>query len=282
MIIAEVILFLILAIGIDNIFIITNEYDRLVDENVYLSLEQRIVKATRSISPSILISFVCQAGCFLTETIVSMPAVHNFALYSATAVFINFILQLTAYISFLTIHERHFGTISKLTTEEDMSESTVELSENYFTLISKKRKINSIFVYWCLLSLIFIPTIKLGLDQKLAVPKTSYLIEYFNDIYQYLRVGPPVYFIVKNLDVTKRENQQKICAKFTTCDLTSFANILEQERSRSTITEPLANWFDDFMTFLNPDLDQCCKFKRPHSHLDIVKLVSSVANGIMI
>ena len=44
--------------------------------------------------------------------------------------------------------------------------------------------------------------------------------------------------------------------------MTSYANILEQERSRSTITEPLAIWFDDFMTFLNPDLDQCCKFKK--------------------
>lgn len=74
-----------------------------------------------------------------------------------------------------------------------------------------------------------------------------------------------MFFVVRDLDVTQREYQQEICGRFTTCDKFSLANILEQEFKRlkkSMIAEPTSNWLDDFLTWLNPDLDQCCRFKK--------------------
>lgn len=257
LIIAEVIPFLILAVGIDNIFLITHEYDRLSDSAPAIDIDKRIYLAVKRICPSILLSFICQAGCFLVAAFVSMPAVRNFALYSALAVLFNVLLQMTAYVAFLAVYERNFSTLTVGTEKE-----THLFGESYFSFISKKGKILGFFISWAMVSLLFLPKVQLGLDQTLAVPKTSYLVDYFSDAYQYLNVGPPVYFVVKGLDLKKKENQQKICGKFTTCDDQSLANVLEIERQRSSIIDPVANWFDDFMQFLNPELDQCCRFKK--------------------
>ncbi|CDH09686.1 probable Niemann-Pick type C-related protein 1 [Zygosaccharomyces bailii ISA1307] len=260
LIIAEVIPFLILAIGVDNIFLITHEFDRITEEQYAKRIDERIVKAVQRISPSIFASLLCQAGCFLIAAFVSMPAVHNFALYSALSVGFNVLLQLTAYIAILVLYEKEYGVAPHLPLDEEKKSAI--FGERYFNFISKKMKVLSLFVTYTLISLVFLPEIKFGLDQKLAVPQDSYLVDYFQDAYQYLNVGPPVYFVVKDLDVTKRENQQKLCGKFTTCDTKSLNNVLEQERKRSTVTGPVANWLDDFLMFLDPQLDQCCRFKK--------------------
>ncbi len=42
-----------------------------------------------------------------------------------------------------------------------------------------------------------IPYLDVGLDQKLALPKDSFLLDWFNDMNKYLHTGPPVYFVVK-------------------------------------------------------------------------------------
>ena len=42
-----------------------------------------------------------------------------------------------------------------------------------------------------------IPYVDVGLDQKLALPKDSFLLPWFSDMNKYLHTGPPVYFVVK-------------------------------------------------------------------------------------
>ncbi|CAI4053607.1 hypothetical protein SKDZ_16G2600 [Saccharomyces kudriavzevii ZP591] len=259
LIIAEVIPFLTLAIGIDNIFLITHEYDRNCEEKPEYSIDQRIISAIGRMSPSILMSLLCQTGCFLIAAFVTMPAVHNFAVYSTVSVIFNGVLQLTAYVSILSLYEKRVKY--KLITEtEDTKESF--LNKFYLKILMHKKLIISVFSTWFLVSLVFLPGIEFGLDQTLAVPQDSYLVDYFKDVYRFLNVGPPVYMVVKNLDLTKRQNQQKLCGKFTTCERNSLANVLEQERHRSTLTEPLANWLDDYLMFLSPQLSQCCRLKR--------------------
>ena len=45
-------------------------------------------------------------------------------------------------------------------------------------------------------------------DQRLALPSDSYLVNYFDNLDAYLDVGPPVYFVSKDVDVTQRLGQQ--------------------------------------------------------------------------
>jgi Niemann-Pick C1 protein len=81
----------------------------------------------------------------------------------------------------------------------------------------------------------------------------------------YLDVGPPVYFIAKGVDVAKRAGQQALCGRFTTCPDYSIANRLEAERKRpetSYINQPSASWIDNFLSWLNPVNDECCRVRK--------------------
>lgn len=286
LIIAEVIPFLVLAIGVDNIFLIVHELHKLTEKLPEVDVETRISKALEKVGPSCFISAGLQVLMFLLATNVQMPAVRNFAFYSAGAVGINFLLQMTAFISLLSLDQHRFednrvDCIPWVQLDNhvvlDQSNSNADHIEYDFSSYirrsyapwllkpSNKRKILSIFLVWLGVSLSLLPGISLGLDQKIALPSSSYLIDYFDSVYKYLNVGPPTFFVVKDLDVTQRAEQQSICGKFSSCDEFSLANILEQEYKRSevsTIAEPASNWLDDFLNWLNPALDQCCRFKK--------------------
>lgn len=78
-------------------------------------------------------------------------------------------------------------------------------------------------------------------DQRLALPADSYLVNYFNALDEFLDVGPPVYFVMQDVDVRKRKQQQEVSGRFSTSDPFSLANVLEAERKRpdsSFLAEP--------------------------------------------
>lgn len=297
LIIAEVIPFLVLAIGIDNIFLMVHELHLVNEDEAQKKkfLEKRIGVTLKNIGPSCLISAILQISMFLLATNVEMPAVKNFAFYSAGAILINFLLQMTCFVSILTLDQKRLedGRLDcfpwiqpSVELPEDGEETSAgagtttnesdHIEYNYSGLIKKyyapkiltktaKPKILTAFILWIGISLSLLPYIELGLDQKIALPTESYLINYFESMAKYINVGPPMFLVVKNLDLTSRENQQKVCGKFSTCEEFSLSNILEQEYKRSdvsTITDPLSNWLDDFLTWLNPNLDQCCRLKK--------------------
>lgn len=122
LIIAQVIPFLILAIGVDNVFLLVHELDRQ-NERAHLqsahplfgdgneedvtSPEERVARTLGRMGPSILLSACCQTLAFgLGGAMVGMPAIRNFAIYAAGAVVVNFILQVTVFTSALVIDLR--------------------------------------------------------------------------------------------------------------------------------------------------------------------------------
>lgn len=295
LIIAEVIPFLVLAVGVDNIFLLTHELENVNASHPNDSVEERVARAVGHIGPSILLSAFCETLTFAMGASVAMPAVRNFAIYSAGAVFVNFLLQLTMFVSALTLDQKRveshrYDCIPCLTAKQkgfvDESSSFTnsvrvlaspgvfdKFSEPAFSklirrnyapyVLNKKVKpfVLTVFLGIFTLGLALLPTIELGLDQRIAVPSDSYLVQYFDDLYDYFNSGPPVYFVVRDADVTDRDTQQALCGRFSTCDEFSLANIVEQERKRpevSYIQDPPAIWIDDFFQWLNPSLDQCC------------------------
>ncbi|CAG8628831.1 10260_t:CDS:2, partial [Paraglomus occultum] len=280
LIIAEVIPFLVLAVGVDNIFILNHEFERLTlksmgDERV----EERIAKTLGYMGPSILLSALSETIAFGLGGVVTMPAVRNFALYAALAVWVDFSLQVTAFVAFLSLDARRQeedrldcfpcmrieGVSERIEREGTLQRWT----RKYYApvLLNSKVKVVVVvlFVGIFLTSLSLVPKIELGLDQRIALPSDSYLVDYFDDLDDYFGVGPPVYFIAKDVNVTSLEGQQALCGRFSTCQSYSFANVLEQERKRagvSYIAEPTAVWVDDFLHWLNPSLDMCCRFKK--------------------
>ena len=147
LIIAEVIPFLVLAVGVDNVFILVHEVDRQnllhgpnaaapafqasyaplspthsyltpmdssgedVDATsmpLYLPAEERVARALAKMGPSILLSTITETVAFALGALVPMPAVRNFALYAAGSVFLNAILQVTVFISALSLDLKRF------------------------------------------------------------------------------------------------------------------------------------------------------------------------------
>ena len=285
LIIAEVIPFLVLAVGVDNIFLIVHEFERVNISHPDEEIDTRVAKALGRMGPSILLSASTETITFALGVFVGMPAVKNFAIYAAGAVLINALLQVTMFISVLALNQRRvesnradcFPFVKVKRARGDLHGGSVYASSDEGplqrfirrvyapALLGRKVKVVVVVLFLGLFTagLALIPRVALGLDQRIAIPSDSYLIPYFTDLYDYLDTGPPVYFVTRDLNITQRKHQQEVCARFTTCDAFSMASVLEQEAKRpnvSFISGSTASWIDDFFYWLNPvSGEECCK-----------------------
>ena len=276
LIIAEVIPFLVLAVGVDNIFLIVHEFERVNISYADDEIEVRIAKALGRMGPSILLSALIETVAFALGAAVGMPAVKNFAVYAAGAVFINAILQVTMFVSVLALNQRRvesnridcfpFIKLKHSTAKDGQSHGILYGHEEEGqlqkfirkvyapTLLDRRVKVGIIVGFLGLFTagLALIPKVALGLDQRIAFPQGSYLIDYFNDLDAYFNTGPPVYFVVPDLNVTQRSHQQELCARYSICHPLSLASTLELESQRSDIsylTGATASWLDDFIAW---------------------------------
>ncbi|KAJ1308779.1 hypothetical protein OPQ81_004469 [Rhizoctonia solani] len=315
LIIAEVIPFLVLAVGVDNVFILVHELDRQnslhgpgtsphtePDTSALsplsrpgsirsrMSPEERVARAVARMGPSIALSTLTETTAFALGALVPMPAVRNFALYAAGSVFVGACLQATAFVSALALDLRRaearrvdcipcirLGGAIALEGEESerdgvaslkVRESIMTRCVRRYAVILMKRPVKAlvmvVFAGIFVLSVVLMQKIELGLDQRLALPSSSYLVPYFNALDQHFAVGPPVYF-VSRANASVQTKQQQLCAKFTSCSTTSIANVLEAERKRSQVSyiaDPPASWIDDFFYWLNPEMSTCCRVRR--------------------
>lgn len=120
-----------------------------------------------------------------------------------------------------------------------------------------------IFITWFMTSFFVMDKIKLGLDQKIAVPEDSYVYSHFKNMESYLSVGPPVFFIVKGmLDYSDHDVQNLIC---TDCSNNKYSlggqiNKATRYKQHSFIASAHQNWLDDYINWLKPTPGSfCCR-----------------------
>lgn len=106
LIIAEVIPFLVLAVGVDNIFILCHEYSRREESGEDETIDERLARTLGKMGPSILLSSLSETIAFGLGTLVTMPAVSSFAIVASIAIFIDFILQVTCFVSCMALDAR--------------------------------------------------------------------------------------------------------------------------------------------------------------------------------
>jgi len=105
LIIIEVIPFLVLAVGVDNIFILVQTQQRLPrkpDETV----AEHIGRTLGHVGPSMTLTSLSECCCFFLGGLSDMPAVRAFALYAGMALLIDFLLQITCFVSLLALDTR--------------------------------------------------------------------------------------------------------------------------------------------------------------------------------
>lgn len=351
LIIFEVIPFLVLAVGVDNIFILVQnlQRDRRQEDE---SLEEQVGRIVGKVGPSMLLTSSAESLAFLLGALTPMPAVRIFSLYAAMAVFIDFILQITCFVSLMTLdckreaskrynlfcciksltlneqfdkasssknsivdtqpsesfdstsinnqsssgnnritpsvsnpdtiisineaaqtslkqQKRHKSSKhNKCESESEEDEATSGLLFNLFKdyyaplLMHKHVRPTVIILFMGLFcsSIAFLPKVSIGLDQKLSMPRDSYVLDYFISLEKYLSVGVPTYFVLKNVsDYSVIENQNMICAT-SGCNGDSMLNQINQaslQPDYTAIAIPANSWLDDYFDWL--DSGDCCK-----------------------
>jgi Niemann-Pick C1 protein len=305
LIIFEVIPFLVLAVGVDNIFILVQTYQREKlsgDERV----ETRVSRVVGKVGPSILLTSLAESCAFLLGTLTPMPAVKIFSLYAAMSVFIDFLLQITCFVSMMTLDAKReqAGRFDifycfKMKNDEIQQEEEENIvvnnsnqnEEENTSLIAKIKKpirkpkrsggllfyvfknyyskflLNKYvrpFVILLFMLLLFscvslAPLVDIGLDQKLSMPKDSYVLDYFEALEKYLSVGVPLYFVIKNgVNYSSIDVQNLICST-SGCNSDSMLNQITQASFNPNVSHigiSANSWIDDYFDWLSSS--DCC------------------------
>jgi len=335
LIIMEVIPFLALAIGVDNVFMLTQASEKIASQIPRISPAERAAGALASAGPSMLLAATAETMGFAVGTLTSMPALRDFAACAAFAIAINFLIQVAAMPALLALdatrmEQRRYdiipwvkapapwmededeqqqgetsvlGTGLPLNNEEQQEvinigdgvhagggrKAAQQRSSCYYNAYATteggwgvgpllrwymqrlhapflsnpwvKGIVILIFSGLTLFSCAMLPRLEKGLDQRVALPQDSYLQNYFSDVTTLLRVGPPVSFVVENLNISHSREINKICS-VAGCDDDSLLNrISEGARTpwKSSLASPASSWLDDFLSWVSPEIPQCCR-----------------------
>ncbi|KAF7810729.1 NPC intracellular cholesterol transporter 1-like [Senna tora] len=241
LIIMEVIPFLVLAVGVDNMCILVHAMKR---QSTSLPIEERICNALGEVGPSITLASISEILAFAVGSFISMPACRVFSMFAALAVLLDFLLQITAFVALVTL--------DFMRAEDNRIDCFPCIEEVHAPILGVwgvKIVVIAIFVAFTLASIALCPRIERGLEQKIVLPRDSYLQGYFNNISEYLRVGPPLYFVVKDY------NYRSLLMLPYTLQI-SRASLVQES---SYIAKPAASWLDDFLVWISPEAFGCCR-----------------------
>ncbi|XP_072538578.1 NPC1-like intracellular cholesterol transporter 1 [Salminus brasiliensis] len=274
LIIVQVVPFLVLAVGADNIFILVLEYQRDV-RRPGETREEHIGRVLGNVAPSMLLCSLSESVCFFLGALSTMPAVKSFALYAALAVLMDFMLQMTAFVALLSLDARRqdgnrcdLACCIRVKSQRPSKPSQgflLPFMEKYYApaLLSRISRIvvMVLFIFMFCASIFLTSQVKVGLDQELAMPSDSYMLTYFEYLYKYFEVGVPTYFVTtKGFNFSSVAGMNAVCSSVG-CDsfsLTQKIQYATEYPERSYLAIPASSWVDDFIDWLNPG-SRCCR-----------------------
>ncbi|XP_044253675.1 NPC intracellular cholesterol transporter 1 isoform X1 [Tribolium madens] len=279
LIIIEVIPFLVLAVGVDNIFILVQTHQR-EGKRPTETHAQHIGRTLGQVGPSMLLTSVSESCCFFLGSLSDMPAVRAFALYAGMALLFDFLLQITCFVSLLSLDTIRQASnrfdiccFIKGSKKENIPQVNQEgLLYSFFKSIYVPFLMNRfvrafvmiVFFGWLCSSIAVVPHIEIGLDQELSMPEDSYVLKYFKFLKDDLSIGPPMYFVVKDgLNYSDTKTQNVICGG-QYCDLDSLiTQVFEASKvpERTYIARPSSSWLDDYIDW-SAAARTCCKYNK--------------------
>ncbi|KAJ4702289.1 Niemann-Pick C1 protein-like [Melia azedarach] len=279
LIIMEVIPFLVLAVGVDNMCILVHAVKR---QQLELPLERRISNALVEVGPSITLASLSEVLAFAVGSFIPMPACRVFSMFAALAVLLDFLLQITAFVAlivfdFLRAENQRIDCIPCLKVSSSYADTDKGIGQRKPGLLARYMKeihaptlslwgvkiaVISVFVAFALASIALSTRIEPGLEQKIVLPRDSYLQGYFNNVSEHLRIGPPLYFVVKNYNYSSESRQTNQLCSISQCDSDSLLNEIARASlipESSYVAKPAASWLDDFLVWISPEAFGCCR-----------------------
>ncbi|MGH0137993.1 UNVERIFIED_CONTAM: hypothetical protein FKN15_065324 [Acipenser sinensis] len=261
LIVIEVIPFLVLAVGVDNIFIIVQTY--------------QIGRILGDVAPSMLLSSFSETVAFFLGALSTMPAVRTFSLFAGLAVFIDFLLQITCFVSLLGLDiKRQESNRLDILCCLKQKEGTEEKSDGFLFWFFKtlyapfilkewvRPIVVALFVGILSFSIAVVNKVEIGLDQKLSMPDDSYVLDYFESLSTYLHSGPPVYFVVEEgHNYTSLEGQNMVCGGVG-CNNNSLVQQIFTAAEIDNYTRigfSPSSWIDDYFDWVKPQ-STCCRY----------------------
>ncbi|XP_063779664.1 NPC intracellular cholesterol transporter 1 [Pseudophryne corroboree] len=275
LIVIEVIPFLVLAVGVDNIYIIVQTLQR--DERLQgEKLDQQIGRVLGDVAPSIFLSAFSETVAFFLGALSNMPAVRTFSLFAGMAVFLDFVLQITFFVSLLGLDIKRQeknrldilccvpGCKRSRETEKPKSWLFLFFKKIYSPLLMKdwmRPAVVSIFVGMLSFSIAVVNKVEIGLDQTLSMPDDSYVLKYFDSLNKYLHSGPPMYFVVEEgHDYTTMDGQDMVCGG-AGCSNNSLVQQIYNAAQMANYTKigyAPSSWLDDYFDWVKPQ-STCCR-----------------------
>ncbi|XP_078467452.1 NPC intracellular cholesterol transporter 1 [Lampetra planeri] len=274
LIVIEVIPFLVLAVGVDNIFILVQAYQR-DERRAEEKAHEQIGRILGDVAPSMLLTSTSETLAFFLGALSDMPAVRTFSLFAGMAVLIDFLLQVTCFVSLMGLDARrqeegHFDIVCCMKTsvpppDESQHGLLFRFFKNLFApvLLSEcvRPVVMSVFVAALAFSVAVVNKIEIGLDQRLSMPDDSYVLTYFTALNRFLHSGPPVYFVVEDgHDYLTLEGQNVICGGVG-CNNNSLVEQLylaAQLPNYTRIGYAPSSWIDDYFDWVKPQ-SSCCR-----------------------
>ena len=284
LIIFEIIPFLVLAVGVDNIFILVQTFQRDQKRPTETD-EEQVGRVVGQVAPSMLLSSLSESTCFFLGALSGMPAVRAFALYAGMALLIDFLLQVTCFVALMSLDmaRQRNNKFDILCCIQGSKKSTKPVEgvlyrvfEHFYApfLLSKwvRPVIMLLFFGAACSSIAVVPRIGIGLDQELSMPEDSFVLKFFVFMKDYLSVGPPVYFVLNNtaghLDLSDHSDQNLLCLGLSGCAEDSLAgqvNSWSLQPEKSYIATAPMNWVEDYVSWVKtPQSDtlKCCRFYK--------------------
>ncbi|XP_015745684.1 NPC1-like intracellular cholesterol transporter 1 [Python bivittatus] len=275
LIILEVVPFLVLAVGADNIFIFVLEYQRsqpLPGETP----EQHLGRTLGDVAPGMLLCSLSEVICFFLGALTPMPAIWTFALSAALAVLFDFLLQISLFVALMSLDvRRQKASRADLCCCLRLAEhGPVKPHEGLLRTFMRRfytpallgssivRALVVLFFTLLFCAGIFLTFhVDVGLEQELAVPQDSYMRLYFQYINQYFMVGAPTYFVATaGYNFSTVPGMNAICSSVG-CNNNSMTQKIQTATrfpEKSFLAIPASSWVDDFIDWLNP-LSRCCR-----------------------
>jgi len=280
LIIIEVVPFLVLAVGVDNIFILVQTYQR-DERKPGEELEDQIGRILGQVGPSMLLTSSSESIAFFLGALTDMPAVREFALYAAMAVLFDFLLQITCFISLMTLdakrqESKRFDMCCCIKLPKSEKDETKDggylywLVNNYYAHAIMESWVRPIvmvvFIGWFLASAAMTAHLDVGLDQSLSMPEDSYVLNYFNHLKDFLSVGAPVYFVVPaGYNYTTFKGQNGLCGGNGCPQDSLIAQVFRasQLSNYSYIAQPASSWIDDYFDWTHAQGKiPCCRLNE--------------------
>lgn len=275
LIIVEVIPFLVLAVGVDNMCILVHAVKR---QPLDMPLEERITNALVEVGPSITLASLSEVLAFAVGSFIPMPACRIFSMFAALAVLLDFLLQVTAFVAMITFDFRRaednridcFPCIKTSDVSGSVKREELGLLARYMKDVHApllgvpgvKFVVIAVFIACAFASIVLCTRLQPGLEQKIVLPQDSYLQDYFDDLAKYLKVGPPLYFVVKDFNYSSESKESNQICSINQCDSNSLLNEITKASlipESSYIAKPAASWLDDFLIWLSPEAFSCCR-----------------------